>query len=176
MPYRRRQVEASSAALAAVQARLDDVVKGRNYASAAATGALGELDRLLELAEPETDLEAAQVVGLMYFFRFLALSDPDERARSFVQSLSLLRLVCKAVPFAMLPDPVVEIFREKRALLADDWHRALASDAERLVHSNVADLGELSIAITMQRKAADMLPCGSLLRLEYSPTSGCSGG
>jgi hypothetical protein len=69
-----------AAALAAVQARLDEVVKGQNYASAARPEALGELDRLLELAEPETDPEAAQVAGLMYFCRFLALPDPDERA------------------------------------------------------------------------------------------------
>jgi len=151
--------------LAAVKARLEAVEKGQDVGPAATAEALQELVALSTEADAEHDLEAAQAAGLLYLYRSVALSDPDAQAHCIVQALALLRVVYRSGR-RIIPTPLVEIFRENQGLLAPVWHEALASDAGRMARSH--DLFPLSPAVAMQRKALDMLPPDSPLRLDYS--------
>ena len=157
--------------LAAVNARLGGIAKGGSLEVAAVPEALEELVRLRAHIDMERDLEAAQAAGLMFYFRSLATLDLEERARSFVEAMALLRVVMRAHR-GTLPDPLIEIFKRNPSLLAPDWHEALAAEAEGLSHTGIDDPVRLSIAIAMQRKVVDMLPLGSSLRFEYSSNLG----
>lgn len=99
-----------AALVAAVGARLAALMNADTLATAASPELLDELVRLSAQIDPESDLEVAQTAGLLFFLRSIAVEDPDERGRCFVEALSLLRVVYRTGR-GMFPDPVADVFR-----------------------------------------------------------------
>jgi len=152
--------------MAALIARLARVVNSGNFEPAASPEALDELVRLCAEIDPESDPEAAQTAGLMFFYRSLGATDLDERARSFVEALALLRVVYRAGG-GIIPDPLVEIYKRNPGLLGTDWYKALAADAVKLGSSSLNDPIGLSLRIAMQRKAVNMAPAESPIWFDF---------
>lgn len=159
------------ALLAAVTARVESLMQSGDPATAAAPAALEELTALCAVTDTETDLDAAQAAGVLYAYRAQATRDPDEQAKALVEAMSLLRVVFRAGE-GIVPDFLARIFQDNPGLLAPDWYKALAADAERLARSAGDSVTRLSIVIAMQRKAATMAPESSQLRQDYRSNLG----
>ena len=140
--------------LAAVTARLTRITSSGDVASAGSPEAFEELAGLCAQIQPESDLQASQTAGLMFFCRSQVVADPDERARCFVEALLMLRVVYKTGR-GVIPEVLAEILRANQAFFGPYWHLALAALSDRLFRSSSDDPASLSLPIALLRKAGD---------------------
>ena len=143
--------------LGRVNARLQAIQGSGTFENASTDEAGQELTQLRDAIDVDRDIEAAQVGGLMYFFRSLAMTDPDQTGSCFVESLLLLRPVFKSGK-GLIPEPVAAVFQKNPRWLGDYWKNAMLADAERLATPGVDDPFTLSIAIALTRKCMELIP------------------
>lgn len=152
--------------LVAVTARLTRITNSGDVAFAGSPEAFEELAGLCAQIQPESDVQASQVAGLMFFCRSQAVADPDERARCFVEALIMLRAAYKT-GHGVIPEVLAEILGANPAFFGPHWHIALATLSDRLFQSRSDDPASLSLPIALLRKAVGIQTNGSPARILY---------